>query len=104
MELLPEPIAFEWDRANIDKNFVKHKVANRETEEVFENNPKLILKDEKHSQNEIRYALFGITNNHRELFIVFTIKEDKVRVISARDMSQRERKFYGHEIKKHTQI
>ncbi|MFA5779776.1 MAG: BrnT family toxin [Elusimicrobiota bacterium] len=104
MEIVSEPIFFEWNKGNIDKNLRKHNVANRETEEVFENDPKFIFRDEKHSQKEERYGLYGKTKAERLLFVVFTIKRDKVRVISARNMSKKERRVYEEKIKGYPKI
>lgn len=104
MKILPEPITFEWDKGNIDKNLVKHTVANREAEEVFENNLKFIFRDEKHSQREERYGLLGATDTGRKLSVVFTIKKDKVRIITARDMSKKERSAYEEKIKTYTKV
>jgi len=86
--------SFNWDRGNKDKNWVKHKVANSECEEVFLNHPLLILPNIKHSQAEIRYHALGKTNNKRLLFISFTIRRKLIRIISARDMNKKERRQY----------
>ncbi|MBA2124487.1 hypothetical protein B9J78_06125 [bacterium Unc6] len=104
MKIVPEPIFFEWDKGNIDKNLIKHKVTNRETEEVFKNDPKFIFGDEKHSQKEKRYGLYGKTKTERLLFVVFTITKDKVRVISARNMSKKERRVYEEKIKAYPEV
>ena len=104
MQILPELIIFEWDKGNFDKNLVKHNVTNREAEEVFENNLKFIFMDEKHSQREERYGLYGRTTAERLLFIVFTIKEKKVRIISARAMSQKERRVYEEKIRDYSKV
>jgi uncharacterized DUF497 family protein len=85
---------FDWDDGNRDKNWEKHQVSNGECEEVFFNIPLLLQSDPAHSQTEARYYLFGQTNAGRRLFVSFTIREDKIRVISACDMSKRERTFY----------
>lgn len=85
---------FDWDDGNRDKNWEKHQVSNGECEEVFFNIPLLLQPDPAHSQTEARYYLLGQTNAGRRLFVSFTIREDKIRVISARDMSKRERNFY----------
>ena len=85
---------FEWDEGNRDKNWEKYQVSNSECEEVFFNLPLLLQPDESHSQSEARYYVLGQTNAGRRLFIVFTIREKRVRVISARDMSKRERMIY----------
>ena len=66
----------------------------RVIEEVFFNLPLLLQSDDAHSQKEPRYYVLGHTIAGRRLFIAFTIREDKIRVISARDMSKKERKIY----------
>ena len=85
---------FNWDEGNSQKNWDKHSVHMLESEEVFFNHPLYILEDEKHSLVETRYYALGKTDFDRLLFIVFTIRENKIRVISARDMSKNERKVY----------
>ena len=84
---------FQWDRGNIDKSFVKHNVENWECEQVFFNRPLLILDDPKHSVHENRCAAFGKTDGDRFLVVIFTKRDNLIRVISARDMNRRERKF-----------
>ena len=86
---------FDWDEGNIDKNWIKHQVSNAECEELFFNLPLLLADDIKHSQEEKRYYALGQTNANRRLFVAFTIRENKIRLISARDMSQKEGKFYA---------
>ena len=95
MSKLPIPISFEWNKGNIDKNWKKHKVHFKETEEVFTNKPLKTLKDKKHSQHEKRYTALGVTNKKRKLYIVFTIRNKKIRVISARNQSKKEKKLYA---------
>ncbi|WP_167884422.1 BrnT family toxin [Leptospira ilyithenensis] len=85
---------FEWDNGNIDKNWIKHKVKPGEIEEIFFNEPILIAHDENHSEREVRFAALGITNSSRRLFAVFTVRNNKIRIISVRDMSKKERKVY----------
>jgi uncharacterized protein len=85
---------FEWDRGNIDKNLVKHNVENWECEQIFFNKPLLVLDDPKHSLTEKRLAGFGRTDSGRLLVVIFTQRASLVRVISARDMNSRERKYY----------
>ena len=89
MKILPEPISFEWDKGNIDKNLFKHSVTNKEAEEIFNNQP-LISEDIKHSKKELRFQALGKTDKERLLFLSFTIRKDKIRVISARDMNKKE--------------
>ncbi len=93
---------FEWDAGNADKNWLKHGVSRSECEQAFFNRPFLAVEDEKHSTAEARYFALGATDAGRRLFIVFTIREQRVRVISARDMSRQERRIY--EEKTHSEI
>jgi uncharacterized DUF497 family protein len=94
---IPEPISFEWDEGNRDKNWVKHKVSNTEAEEVFFDPNKRLFHDVLHSAEEDRYILLGKTIAGRLLFFVFTIRENRVRIISARDMNRKERPLYEEE-------
>lgn len=89
MKVLPEPIFFEWDKGNINKNLIKHSVTNKEAEEVFNNQP-LISEDIKHSEKELRFQALGKTDKERLLFLSFTIRKNKIRIISARDMNKKE--------------
>jgi len=88
---------FDWDEGNSDKNWLKHLVSKRECEQVFFNKPIVIAQDEKHSQIELRYFLLGRTDNLRLLMIVFTVRDTLIRIISARDMSKKERSIYEKE-------
>ena len=78
----------------IDKNLVKHDVENWECEQVFFNRPLLVLDDPKHSISEKRWAAFGRTDADRLLTVIFTKRDNLIRVISAREMNKKERKFY----------
>ena len=86
---------FQWDEGNRTKNWKKHQVSPSECEEVFFNLPLLLADDVPHSQVEKRYYVLGQTNSKRKLFIAFTIRTNKIRVISARDMSRKERQAYA---------
>ncbi|MGA7720463.1 MAG: BrnT family toxin [Ignavibacteriaceae bacterium] len=92
---LPEPVRFEWDAGNINKNKIKHNVDFLEAQQVFLNTPLWAVPDEKHSnEKEKRYNVLGHTDSGKELFISFTIRNEAVRVISARVMNKYERLFY----------
>lgn len=90
LRILSDPISFDWDKGNIDKNFLKHGVTNQEAEEVFSNEPLVVSEDVKHSFKEIRFKALGKTGKERWLFVSFVVRGDKVRVISIRDMNKRE--------------
>jgi uncharacterized DUF497 family protein len=87
---------FEWDKGNEQKN-VKHGVAPAEAEQVFLNEPLVVLDDLKHSGNEQRFHALGQTTDGRLLHITFTIRTSRIRVISARDMHRKERAIYEQE-------
>lgn len=87
-------LGFDWDEGNRDKN-LKHGVQNWECEQVFFNEPLVILDDPKHSLAEDRVAAFGRTDAGRALVVVYTMRKQRIRVISARDMSRKERDFYA---------
>ena len=85
---------FDWDKGNFDKSWIKHKVSPSESEQVFFNEDLLIVEDLEHSQKEDRFYALGRTDAGRFLFISFVIRENRIRVISARNMSRQERKDY----------
>ncbi len=92
---LSEPIDFDWDEGNRDKNWLKHQVSNNEAEEVFFDAHKLLALDVAHSaEGEARYILLGQTRVGRRLTVIFTLRGERVRVISARVMSRREGILY----------
>ena len=95
MEQLEKCIGFEWDIGNKDKNFKKHQVTCAECEQIFFNQPLITTPDIMHSTKEKRYFALGITDNNRYLFLVFTIRNNLIRVISARDMSKKEKGVFN---------
>lgn len=94
MKALPKPIAFEWNAGNTDKNWHKHKVETKEIEEIFANKPLRLFPDLTHSHKEQRFLALGQTNTNRLLSAIFTIRNNKIRVISARDQSKKDRRVY----------
>lgn len=93
-DLLREAKSFDWDEGNKNKNWLKHKVKDKESEEVFFNKPLLVNFDKKHSNKEKRFQALGKTNKNRKLFIAFTFRNQKIRIISARDQNKKERRQY----------
>lgn len=90
---------FEWDHGNARKSVEKHDVGQAEAEQVFFNDPLLVVDDAGHSLRERRLHALGRTDAGRLLHISFTLRGDGrlIRVISARTMSARERKRYEQE-------
>jgi uncharacterized DUF497 family protein len=87
-------IGFDWDDGNVEKNWELHRVAFWEAEEVFFNEPLVMMADRKHSIAEPRYLTLGQTDSGRLLFISFTVRGSLIRVISARDMTRKEVRRY----------
>jgi uncharacterized DUF497 family protein len=87
-------IGFDWDEANATKNWEKHRVTPEEAEDVFFHDPFVLRSDASHSKREKRYWALGKTGRDRNLFIAFTIRRKRIRIISARDMSRREMEEY----------
>lgn len=83
-----------WDKGNYSKNQEKHSVESWECEQVFFNRPILLHEDQKHSSIERRMYVLGQTDAERKLFIVFTLRNQLIRVISARDMNKKEKVIY----------
>lgn len=85
---------FQWDLGNSGKNLKRHQVTDNEAEEAFFNQPVVVVDDTRHSVNERRFVLHGVTNEDRGLTVIFTTRGSLIRVISARDMSRKERRAY----------
>ncbi len=96
-KMLRQCEGFDWDEGNVNKNWLKHKVSPAECEQIFFNRPLVIHDDIKHSEVEIRFYALGRTDSKRNLFIAFTVRKKRIRVISARDMSRKEREVYSNE-------
>lgn len=93
-DTLAHCVGFQWDAGNATKNLIRHRVAQCEAEQLFFNRPVLVAPDYAHSSREPRFAALGRTNDERLLTVVFAIRSMRIRVISARDMSRRERRLY----------
>ncbi len=94
MKVFQEPLTFEWDRGNKDKNWISHRVTHEECEEIFYDPKKVVFKDALHSRHEERYLIIGKTKKGRLLFVVFTERKSRLRVISARDLNKKEKDLY----------
>ena len=87
---------FDWDQWNVQKNEVKHGVSRKEAESAFFDPKYKLFNDEKHSSaKEERYILFGQSMENRVLMIGFTMRNGRIRVITARSSSKKERQIYG---------
>ncbi len=94
--LLASASAFDWDVGNATKNWARHAVSRSECEQLFFHAPLVLAPDALHSQHEDRWFALGHKDAGRLLFVVFTLREFRIRVISARPMSRREREVYAN--------
>ncbi len=104
MKSFPESKNFDWDQGNINKNRDKHRVHHLECEEILFNEPIVTKVEKRGVSQEERVSALGATNGGRFLFVVFTIRTGRIRVVSARDMNKRERKIYHEKIRKDAEI
>ena len=102
-EALAACVGFQWDEGNANKNRQRHRVSRSECEEVFFARPLVTAADPRHSAVEVRYYVLGQTARGRRLFIACTIRDQLIRVISARAMSRRERRVYDETSKEGAQ-
>jgi uncharacterized DUF497 family protein len=93
-KILSNCTGFEWDQGNLTKNWDGHDVSIGECEQIFFNKPLIVKRDKEHSEIENRYYVLGRTNMNRLLFAVFTVRNEKIRIISARDMTAGEIERY----------
>ncbi len=96
---LTQIAGFDWDAGNRRKSSDKHAVTTLEIEQIFLDSQLLILADEKHSKQEQRFQAYGQTAAERQLHVSFTLRQNgtMIRVISARNMSRKERIRYAEE-------
>ena len=88
-------VGFDWDDGNVLKNEITHNLKWQTIEELFFNEPLVVVEDKKHSdKTECRCLALGHIDDGRLISVIFTKRDDKIRVISARVMSKKERKFY----------
>ncbi len=86
-------LEFEWDKGNQSKSLEKHGITAEESEQVFFR-PYVLKPDGSHSAKENRFNLIGKTDSGKILFMSFTVRNNKIRIISARRADKKERKIY----------
>jgi uncharacterized DUF497 family protein len=94
-EIISKCVGFDWDDGNLLKNWEKHGVSASECEQVFFNQPFVTSPDVGHSDYEARFYTLGKSDTGKHLFIVFTVRNNLIRIISARDMNRKERRAYN---------
>ena len=94
----PSEIRFEWDAQKAAVNAGKHGVTFEEASTVFYDDDAKIGDDPDHSEGEHRELIFGRSAEGRWLLVIFTERNDAIRIIHAREASKRERKRYEEDI------
>ena len=87
-------LIFEWDERKAKQNIRKHGVSFEEAATVFGDQFSITIYDPLHSENEDRFVILGMSSKNRLLVVVHTERGDKIRIISARKATKKERKQY----------
>ena len=91
---------FEWDPKKAAKNLRKHRVSFNEAATVFGDLLGITALDPDHSLAEDRYITVGMSSRRRLVMVAHTERGERVRIISARDLTQTEREAYEEETQK----
>ncbi|MFA6411290.1 MAG: BrnT family toxin [Syntrophales bacterium] len=93
-------IDFEWDLDKEKKNIRKHHVAFNETATVLKDIMGITIYDPDHSDDEDRFITIGAAITGRLQMVSHTYKNDETRIISARELTRKEREAYENEIQR----
>ncbi|HEX8735701.1 MAG TPA: BrnT family toxin [Pyrinomonadaceae bacterium] len=91
---------FEWNKEKGNENFKKHKITFEEAATVFDDPFFIVFKDPQHSFREQRFIIIGLSDNLRYLFVSFAERASRARIISARELTAKERKDYENKRQK----
>jgi len=89
-----DDLHFAWDPGKAAANLRKHGVSFEDASTVFRSRLAKVLPDPTHSEQEQRSLILGHSAEGHLLLVVFTETEERIRIISARDASARERREY----------
>jgi uncharacterized protein len=87
-------LVFEWDHEKAKKNIQNHSVSFNEASTVFNDPLSLTIHDPLHSDKEDRFVIIGNSYKNRLLLVVHVERGDKIRIISARKATRKEKKQY----------
>lgn len=85
-------LLFEWDSEKAKRNKIKHGIGFKLASRVFEDEDRIERRDDEHSQDEERWRVIGKVEN--VLFVVYTERGEKIRLISAREATEAEKEWY----------
>ena len=91
---------FEWDPRKAAKNLRKHRVSFNEAATVFGDPLSTTVPDPDHSMAENRYIIIGVSNRRRVVMVAYTERGERIRIISARELTRAEREAYEEETQK----
>lgn len=89
---------FEWDPDKAASNVSKHGVSFEEAQTVFQDDLFVAFEDPDHSQAEHRLIIMGQSTERRLLVVAYTERRGRIRLISAREATRKERRAYEEEI------
>lgn len=90
-------LEFEWDISKAADNLRKHGVSFEEAASVFSDELATAYRDPDHSQYERRYLAIGTSTRGRLLIIAYAYRDERVRIINARQVTKQEREMYEEE-------
>ena len=96
--MVKKKMHFEWDFGNVSHLWERHQVRPFEAEESMKELNAIKGPDESHSQTEVRFSVIGKTRKGRILFLVFTLRNNRIRVLHARNTKRKEAKIYEEKI------
>lgn len=88
---------FEWDPQKAKQNLTKHDVSFEEAQSVFFDQSSVTIADPDHSIDEIRIIINGYSIRQRQLVVIHTDRDGRIRIISARTANRLERNLYEQE-------
>jgi len=91
-------VQYDWDAEKATRNFSKHRVSFEEATTVFEDPLFVVFADPRHSLEENRFIIIGETARRKLLMVAYSERGDRIRIISARKATPKERKVYEEEI------
>src|SRR5687767_13666668 len=89
---------FEWDSGNVIHLWQAHQVRPFEAEEAMKDTYAMQGPDEPHSKTESRFVVIGKTKKGRILFMAFTIRDEHIRILHARNAKKKEVNLYEEKI------
>jgi uncharacterized DUF497 family protein len=87
-------VEFEWDAGKAASNLSKHGIGFAEAMTVFNDALEVMIADPAHSDAELRFVSIGVSESGRLLVVAYTERDQRIRIVSARQATPRERRLY----------